>query len=216
VCVTGCPAIRLPSITAFASVGLPEEELPDAPDGCRRHQAALKRGLQRTALTAAEAGVPGGCAVWKTAEMATVMSVQGGVFNSRPVRALKTDLTVMLERTSDELPAIQELWPRFERLVGLHGRRMYAMITAKTYAACTPVKDGEDPADLGLATATLPGGWYLQARITGDPPGLDERIGPAMQALEELAAPADTARPLVEYYRRYDVIELWVPVFAQS
>jgi hypothetical protein len=148
--------------------------------------------------------------------MATVMSMEGGMFNSRPARVLKKDLTVMLERTRDELAAIQELWPRFERRVGLPGRRMYAMITASTYAACTPVKDSDDPAGLGLSTATLPGGWYLQARITGDPPGLYERIGPAMQALEELAAPADPARPLVEYYRRHDVIELWVPVHAQS
>jgi hypothetical protein len=37
-----------------------------------------------------------------------------------------------------------------------------------------------------------------------------------MQALEELASPADPTRPLVEYYRRRDVIELWVPVVAQS
>lgn len=148
--------------------------------------------------------------------MTTVLLVEGGVFNSRPAQALKTDLIVMAERTRDELPAIQELWPRFERLVGLRGRRMYAMITAGTYAACTPVKDSDDPARLGLPTMTLPGGWYLQARITGDRPGLYERIAPAMQALEELAAPADPARPLVEYYRRHDVIELWVPILAQS
>lgn len=135
-------------------------------------------------------------------------------FDSRPTRALKADVMVMLQRTRDELPAIQQLWPRFERLVGLRGRRMYAMVTAGTYAACTPVREGDDPASLGLGTATLPGGWYLQARITGDPPGLYERIGPAMQALEALAAPADPARPLIEYYRRHDVVELWVPIPA--
>ncbi len=73
--------------------------------------------------------------------------------NSRPARAPKTDLTVMLERTCDELQAIQELWPRFERLMGLRGRRMYVVITR---------------------------------------------------------------RPIVEYYRRHDVIEFWVPVLAQS
>ncbi len=143
-------------------------------------------------------------------------SVEGDIFNSRPVRALKADVTVMLERTRDELPAIQELWPRFERLVGLRKRRMYAMITAQSYAACTPLKDGDNPAHFGLSTAVLPGGWYLQARIAGDPPGLYERIAPAMQTLEEAAAPADPTRPLVEYYRRHDVIELWVPVLAQS
>lgn len=115
------------------------------------------------------------------------MSMEGGMFNSRPARALKADMTVMLERTRDELPAIQELWPRFERLVGLRGRRMYAMVTAETYSACTPVKDGDDAGCLGLSTAILPGGWYLQARITGDPPRLYERIGPAMQALGGLS-----------------------------
>ena len=95
---------------------------------------------------------------------------------------------------------------------------MYAMvdIQAGTYAACTPAKEGDDPERLGLDTATLPGGWYLRARITGEPPALYERIGPAMQTLEALAAPADPGRPLIEYYRRHDEIELWVPVPAHS
>jgi len=150
--------------------------------------------------------------------MATVISVTGDMFDSRPGRTLKVGVTVMLERTRDELPAIQPLWPRFEGLVGVRGRRMYAMVDteAGTYAACTPVRDGDDPARLGLDIAELPGGWYLRARIAGDPPGLYDRIGPAMQALTALAAPADPDRPLVEYYRRHDEIELWVPVPAQS
>ena len=105
------------------------------------------------------------------------------MLNSRPARALKPGLAVMAERTSDELPAIQELWPRFERLVGLRGRRMYAMITAGTYTACTPIREEDDPASLGLTRAVLPGGWYLPARITGHPPGLYALFAPAMQAL---------------------------------
>jgi hypothetical protein len=146
--------------------------------------------------------------------VATVRSVAGVPFDSEPTRTLKAGLTVMLERTRDELPAIEQLWPRFERVVGLRGRRMYAMVDTRagTYAACTPVRDGDEPARLGLDTAELPGGWYLRARITGDPPGLYERIGPAMRALAALAAPADPDRPLVEFYRRHDEIELWVPV----
>ena len=151
-------------------------------------------------------------------EMATVILMAGAIFDSQPSRTLKAGMTVMLERTRDELPAIQQLWPRFERLVGLRGRRMYAMVNirAGTYAACTPAREGDDPARLGLETATLPGGWYLRARITGEPPGLYERIGPAMQALEALAAPADPGRPLIEYYRRHDEVELWVPVSVHS
>jgi hypothetical protein len=154
----------------------------------------------------------------ETAEMATVILMAGVIFDSRPARTLKAGMTVMLERTRDELPAIQRLWPRFEHLAGLRGRRMYAMVDVRagTYAACTPVREGDDPARLGLETATLPGGWYLRARITGEPPGLYERIGPAMQALEALAVPADPGRPLIEYPRRHDEIELWVPVPALS
>lgn len=140
--------------------------------------------------------------------------VEAGIFDSRPGRVVKADVAVMLECVRDELSAIQELWPRFERLVGLRGRRMYAMVTEGTYAACTPVREDDDPARLGLDTAILPGGWYLQARIAGEPPGLYQRIGPAVEALEALASPGDPARPVVEYYRRHDVIELWVPVLA--
>lgn len=146
------------------------------------------------------------------------MAGAGVMFDSRPARTLKSSVLVMLERTRDELPAIQQLWPRFEALVGLRGRRMYAMVDtgAGTYAACTPVKQGDDPGQFGLRTAELPGGWYLRARIIGDPPALYERIAPAMQALAALAAPADPDRPLVEYYRRHDEIELWVPVLTTS
>jgi hypothetical protein len=143
-----------------------------------------------------------------------VLPVAADLFDSRPARTMQADVPVMLDRTRDELPAIQRLWPRFEETVGLRGRKMYAMVDtqAGTYAACTPVRDDDDPDRLGLDTGTLPGGWYLRALIAGDPPALYARIGPAMQALTRLALPADHDRPLVEYYRRHDEIELWVPV----
>ena len=48
-------------------------------------------------------------------------------------------------------------------------------------------------------------------RLVGDPPGIFERIGAGMAELRA-AASADGTRPLVEYYRRHDHIELWVPV----
>jgi len=90
---------------------------------------------------------------------------------------------------------------------------MYAMVDIRegTYAACTPVKENDDPASLGLDIAELPGGWYLRARLVGRPPALYERIGPAMQALRALAEDADASRPLVEHYRRHDEFELRVP-----
>ncbi len=148
--------------------------------------------------------------------MTTVTFVAADTLDSRPARILKVDVAVMLTRSRDELPAIQQLWPRFEGLVGLRGRRMYAMVdtSAGTYAACTPIKEGDDPAGLGLDTGVLAGGWYLRTRIAGQPPGLYERIGPAVSALAALAT-VNPDRPLVEYYRRHDQIELWIPVPAE-
>jgi hypothetical protein len=48
--------------------------------------------------------------------VATVMIVAEDIFDSRPVRTLKAGVTVIFLRTRDELPAIQQLWPRFEGL----------------------------------------------------------------------------------------------------
>ena len=120
----------------------------------------------------------------------------------------------MLKRTRDELPAIQQLWPRFEDLVGLRGRRNAMGPVRAGHAACTPAREGDDPGRLGLDTAILPR-QVSSGRTPREPPALYERIGPAMQALEALAVPADPGRPLIEYYRRHDEIELWVPVRAQ-
>lgn len=135
------------------------------------------------------------------------------VFDSKPALIVRQDVPVMLERTRDELLAIQELWARFERSVGLRGRKMFALVDGEAghYATCTPILDGDDPAALGLEVGVLPGGAYLRARLVGEPPALYERIAPAMQTLARLAS-ADRSRPEVEYYRRHDQVECWLPV----
>ena len=119
----------------------------------------------------------------------------------------------MRHTTVDDLAHIQQVWPSFEQLVGLRGRKMYALIdTAQnSYSVCTPIRDGDDPDRLGLQVGTLPGGWYLRGRIVGEPPGVYENIADGMA---ELAAttPADPTRPLVEFYRRRDKIDLWLPI----
>jgi hypothetical protein len=119
----------------------------------------------------------------------------------------------MQQTTVDDLPHIQQVWPPFERLVGLRGRKMYALIDTQlqTYSVCTPVKDGDVPERLGLDLGTLPGGSYLRGSLAGEPPQIYERIGEGMQALEATAV-RDESRPLVEFYRRRDQIELWVPI----
>jgi hypothetical protein len=135
------------------------------------------------------------------------------VLHTQPDRIHRPDTTVMEQTTVDELAAIQALWPAFERLVGLRGRKMYARVDEhlNTYTVCTPVKDDDSPEALGLQVGTLPGGWYLRGRLVGDPPEVYDRIA---EGMAELAAtmPTDPTRPLVEFYRRHDQVDLWLPI----
>ena len=58
---------------------------------------------------------------------------------------------------------------------------------------------------------TLAGGNYLRVRIEGEPPAMYEQIGPAFDAMAT-KADQDPSRPSIEFYRRRDVIELFLPV----
>ena len=119
----------------------------------------------------------------------------------------------MQRSTVDELTHIQQLWPWFEQLVGLRGRKMYAQINERrnTYTVCTPVKEDDRPDRLGLQVGTMAGGWYLRGRLVGDPPQVYGRIADGMAELQAMM-PTDDVRPLVEFYRRRDQIELWLPI----
>jgi len=132
------------------------------------------------------------------------------VLSAQPDRIQRQDVSVMEHSTADELAHIQQAWPWFEQLVGLRGRKMFARIdeSAGTYTVCTPVKNDDHPQRLGL---TLAGGHYLRGRLTGTPDEIYRRISDGMTELKTAAATDDT-RPLVEFYRRHDQVELWVPV----
>jgi hypothetical protein len=99
------------------------------------------------------------------------------------------------------------------RLGSLRGRRFFGVFDPITreYLACVQRTDGDDPAALGLRETVLPGGTYLRARLTGEPPAVYDRIAPTFDALEAEAEP-DPGRPLIEFYRRYDQIEVLLPV----
>lgn len=90
---------------------------------------------------------------------------------------------------------------------------MYARAVERstTYTVCTPIKDGDDPERYGLHTGVLPGGPYLRGRLEGEPPDVYERISPGMRELRDLVE-IDESRPFIEFYRRHDQIELWVPL----
>ncbi|MBV1938595.1 hypothetical protein KUF83_18780 [Streptomyces sp. BV286] len=137
------------------------------------------------------------------------------VFVAPPDRIERPDVTVMQRATADELTSIQQLWPSFEQLVGLRGRKMYAQVDERrnTYTVCTPVKEHDAPDVLGLQSGCLAGGSYLRGRLVGDPPQIYERIAEGVAELQGMM-PADDERPLIEFYRRHDQIELWLPIGA--
>jgi hypothetical protein len=122
----------------------------------------------------------------------------------------RDDVEVLQHTVADEPTAMGEAWQWFENLVGLQGRKMFARIdeTAGTYTVCTPRKAGDA---FELAVGVLPGGRYRRTVLEGEPPELYGRIGAAMEELKALG-PWDSSRPLVEFYRRHTVVELWVPV----
>ena len=122
----------------------------------------------------------------------------------------RSDVEVLQHTVADEPTAMGEAWHWFENLVGLKGRKMFARVdeTAGTYTVCTPRKPGDS---FDLAVGVLSGGRYRRTVLEGEPPELYGRIGPAVEELKALG-PWDSSRPLVEYYRRRTVVELWVPI----
>ena len=123
------------------------------------------------------------------------------------------EIAVMFIRTPDDVEAFGPAFERLERLVGLRGRKYYGAFypREKEYRACVEVKKGDDAQALGLESGTLPGGRYLRARLSGEPPELYGRIGPTFEALIGRTAP-DESRPSIEFYRRFDEVDLLLPV----
>lgn len=133
-------------------------------------------------------------------------------FVAVPDRIERRDVAVMERSTVDDFAHIQAIWPPFEHLVGLKGRKMYARADERRnlYTVCTPIKLGDDPEAMGLQIGTLPGGSYFRGRLIGEPPSIYDRIGSGIQELRGFVE-IDVTRPLIEFYCRRDQIELWVP-----
>jgi hypothetical protein len=126
----------------------------------------------------------------------------------------RDETPVMFVRAVDEPDGIRRAWERLEAQVGApRGRRFFGTFEAATseYRACVEVQEHDDPSGLGLQSGTLPGGMYLRARLRGEPPDVYEQIGPTFAALAK-ASPPDVTRPSIEFYRRRDEIDLFLPV----
>ena len=120
---------------------------------------------------------------------------------------------VMFIATGDDPVEMAPAWQRLERMVGTRGRKVFCAFypSTKEYLVCVQVEEGDDAAALGLETDTLPGGRYLRKRIRGEPPALYEQIAPTFQELLKFAT-SDDARPSIEFYRRFDEIDLLLPI----
>lgn len=124
----------------------------------------------------------------------------------------REEIAVQFVRVPDGLPHIRRAWEELEAVVALRGRRFFGAFDpiADDYRACVEVRAGDKLVD-GLESGTLPGGRYLRARLRGEPPAVYERIGPTVDQLER-ARTADTSRPVLEWYRRYDEIDVLLPI----
>jgi hypothetical protein len=117
---------------------------------------------------------------------------------------------VLFVACADEITAIRAAWERLEALVPLKGRRFFGAAYADgRYRACVQRLDGE-PAG-ALEEGELPGGRYRRERLRGEPPEVYDRIAPTVEAL----GPGDPDRPVIEYYRRRDEIDVLMPVRAE-
>jgi DNA gyrase inhibitor GyrI len=125
----------------------------------------------------------------------------------------REEVEVMFIRIPDDVGEMKAAWERLEGLVGTRGRKFFGAYypATKEYRVCVQLKEEDDPDALGLETGTFPGGHYLRVRLRGEPPEVYERIGPTFQELARSTTPDET-RPSIEFYRRFDEIDLLLPV----
>lgn len=124
----------------------------------------------------------------------------------------REEIAVQFVRVPDEIEHIRRAWDELETVVALRGRHFYGAFdpVADDYRACVEVREGDKLVE-GLESGTLPGGRYLRARLRGEPPAVYERIGPTVDELERARTP-DKSRPLLEWYRRLDEIDVLLPI----
>jgi hypothetical protein len=124
---------------------------------------------------------------------------------------MREDTPVLFVRCADDLPEIRAAWERLEAIVGsLRGRRFHGVFwpASGEYWACVERRTGEESGE--LEAGVVPGGAYLRERLRGEPPAVYDGIAGAFASLET-RAPRDPARPLIEYYRRRDVVDVMMP-----
>jgi hypothetical protein len=98
------------------------------------------------------------------------------------------------------------------RLDSLRGRRFYGTLHGERYRVCVIPKDAAEPAALGLATWTIPGGRYARRKLV-DWAGQEHRIGEQFDAMAAEHS-WDETRPSIEFYRSLRELILYLPVLG--
>jgi DNA gyrase inhibitor GyrI len=68
--------------------------------------------------------------------------------------------------------------------------------------------------DLEFTRSVIPGGTYARVRLRGEPAEMSAKIGPTFERVAE-SVEVDPDRPWLEYYRRHDEVQLFVPVSGE-
>jgi Integron-associated effector binding protein len=125
----------------------------------------------------------------------------------------REEIAVQFVPVPDGLEGIRAAWDELESALGsLHGRHFWGAFypDRDEYRACVELRDGDEPL-ASLASGTLPGGRYARTRLRGEPPAVYGLIGPAFDQLLQTAQ-HDASRPSLEHYRRFDEIDVLLPV----
>ena len=133
--------------------------------------------------------------------------------NRPPTEERLDDFEVMYVEAVDGLSGVPAAFQDLEeRLDSLRGRRFFGTFHRERYRACVIPKDAGEPAALGLATWTIPGGLYARRKLVD----WVERVHLIGEQFDAMAAehPWDETRPSIEFYRSLRELILYLPVLG--
>lgn len=106
------------------------------------------------------------------------------------------------------------------KLPTLKGRKFYGTFRptpeGEEYFACVARTEADDPAQLGLETGEIPGGWYARRKIRGWERDITQLAVQFKDMVRVLGENVDPSRPDIEFYRSQAEMLVFVPVRTPS